>query len=423
MSMFDTSLLFSGGPAPLMQGLVIAKQDRQQAFENQLRQQQAEMSLQQEARLQSQEGRQQAEYERTIADLDRQRVLSEIGITARQVSSLIGSSRPQEAKQVLMQAMSAAQSNPALIGLVDDLQMMTERIDADPAGVKAIADSVISSQTQQLNSGIRASQILDDGTVIQSTDTGTRVIDPQGRIVTGEDAAQAIRRGQDYGIQVQQGRAAGRTAGTLSAEGELKPGVEAKVTTATEQAKLSADSVRSSYEMIPKVSKSIANIDSAIDALEKGAGTGAISQYLPSITDASIALENSMSLMGLDVISTTTFGALSEGEMRMALQSALPTGLSESALKTYLLDKRAAQEKALEALRNAVTFLSKSNPDGTPRTVSDYLGSQQTEIIPVTGAGKTAAQPATTGADAFVRQRQGGSTETYEERKRRLLGR
>ena len=49
---------------------------------------------------------------------------------------------------------------------------------------------------------------------------------------------------------------------------------------------------------------------------------------MPSVTEASASLENAMNRMGLDVIGSVTFGALSEGEMRLAMDTAVPRGLA-----------------------------------------------------------------------------------------------
>jgi hypothetical protein len=66
-----------------------------------------------------------------------------------------------------------------------------------------------------------------------------------------------------------------------------------------------------------------------------------------------------MNRLGLDVISSVTFGALSEGEMSLAMETAVPRNLDEGALREWLLDKKAAQEKAAEALYQAAVYLGK----------------------------------------------------------------
>lgn len=441
--MIDTNILFAGGsPAAqgIGQGYELFRQEQQRAIENSAAATTAAQNAERLAMDRQQNQRLGTAFDYKLQELARARQQDHVLQSSRQVSSLLAQGDTNSAMTVLKKAMLDAQSTPELGGLADDYAQYGEMLAAgDVASVKNQADAVISAFTSNpAGNTIRSSEIYPDGTIITVTDSGPRVTSPTGQPLTGQAAADAILRANQYGVEIQTQREYGRKAGGYAAEGEMRPDIEAKVEAATGQAKIATDAVRESYVMIPKVTKSIANIDAAIDALNNGADTGAIAQYLPSITDASISLDNAMAAMGLDVISATTFGALSEGEMRFALISAIPPGLKEPAMKKYLEDKRLAQEKAREALQNAVMFLSQPNPDGTPRTVADWMRAQNAPVEPVPGSGagntpapaaqpspvQTAQPPTTTGADAFVRQRQQTSkpNESYEDRKRRLLG-
>ena len=55
-----------------------------------------------------------------------------------------------------------------------------------------------------------------------------------------------------------------------------------------------------------------------LDAIDAGADTGFIASKVPSLTEASILLNNMQSQLGLDLIQNTTFGALSESELNFA---------------------------------------------------------------------------------------------------------
>ena len=67
--------------------------------------------------------------------------------------------------------------------------------------------------------GVQSSQILDDGTVVQVLKSGkTRVVDPTGTELSGQARADAIRSAQEYGIDIQSGRAGGRTSATGTAK-------------------------------------------------------------------------------------------------------------------------------------------------------------------------------------------------------------
>lgn len=124
------------------------------------------------------------------------------------------------------------------------------------------------------------------------------------------------------------------------------------------------------FEQLGPVNKSIVNINDAINAIDQGADTGAVMSKLPSITEASVTLDNVRGQMGLDIIGATTFGALSEGELQFALDTAIPTNLDEGPLREWLVRKGDAQKKYAEELRKAAIFLGKPG-----NTVSSYLDS------------------------------------------------
>lgn len=117
-------------------------------------------------------------------------------------------------------------------------------------------------------------------------------------------------------------------------------------------------------ESLGSVRKNMTNIDDAIAAIDAGAESGVIASRFPSITAASVELDNVRSRMGLDVISGTTFGALSAGELKFALDSAVPKNLSPPDLKNWLIKKKDAQQKLAQELEDAAIYLGK--PGNTP---------------------------------------------------------
>ena len=111
------------------------------------------------------------------------------------------------------------------------------------------------------------------------------------------------------------------------------------------------------FESINKANVALRNIDKAISALDKGAGVGAIEKLWPSIKASSVELDNIRGQMALDVVGATTFGALSEGELNLAKDVALPTGLDTAELKDYLVRKKAAQEKLRDYYNSQIQHL------------------------------------------------------------------
>jgi hypothetical protein len=138
----------------------------------------------------------------------------------------------------------------------------------------------------------------------------------------------------------------------------------ANVEGAKATAKQAIEQSGKSFESLGKVNQNLANIDSAIAAIDSGAETGPIYKMLPSVTAASVELDNVRNRMGLDVIGSVTFGALSQGELNLALDTALPTGLKPPELRKWLVEKKTAQQKLARYLNEAAIYLG--TPGNTP---------------------------------------------------------
>ena len=123
-----------------------------------------------------------------------------------------------------------------------------------------------------------------------------------------------------------------------------------------------------SFKKLAPIKKSIRNLERGIELIDEGAKTGVVAGRLPSVRQASIELDNIQNQMGLDVIGTTTFGALSESELAFALSTALPKKLKGPALRGWMVRKRDAQRKLADYVEEAAIFL------GTPgNTMSRFL--------------------------------------------------
>jgi len=185
---------------------------------------------------------------------------------------------------------------------------------------------------------VQSSKTTPDGTTILVMKDGTtKVISAQGVELKGQARADAIKASEEYGAKLQGVRAQERGLADFTAK-----------------------QVGQAFAQIGKIKTNIGNINEAIDAIDKGANTGVIASKFPNITAASIQLANVRNQLGLDVIGSVTFGALSEGELNLALDTALPTTLSPKDLKTYLVNKKTAQEKLVGYLSKQATYLSKS---------------------------------------------------------------
>ena len=93
---------------------------------------------------------------------------------------------------------------------------------------------------------------------------------------------------------------------------------ESTVARARAEGKENVSQMGQAAEKIDAANANILVLDEALAALDSGAGTGPISSLLPTIRSSSLRLREAQRKLGLNIVSETTFGALSEGELRLA---------------------------------------------------------------------------------------------------------
>lgn len=215
--------------------------------------------------------------------------------------------------------------------------------------------------------------------VVQNADGsfGTQTVPVEGEFVSplGETAAEEKQRKVE-------------TAGeSAQAVADVKLKTEAKIAGKTAAAKAAIKKSTEAFDKLQPISTAIANIDEGIDLIDQGAKTGVVLSKLPSIKKASIELDNLQGRLGLDVLNTTTFGALSAGELAFALKTALPKNLGETDLRAWLVRKKEAQQKLANYIADAATFL------GTPgNTITDFIEIQKVRELDRQAAGQEAGQ-------------------------------
>ena len=146
---------------------------------------------------------------------------------------------------------------------------------------------------------------------------------------------------------------------------ETAAALEMKKSEATGAA--AAKQSQAAIDQAQKIGTNITNLREVIRLVDKeGAETGPLAARLPSFRTATLELENMRRRLGLDVISSVTFGALSEAELKMALDTALPTQLEGPQLVAWANNKVDAQEKLKNYLEEQAIYLSKpgSSPAG-----------------------------------------------------------
>ena len=257
------------------------------------------------------------------------------------------------------QRMSVSQANKTVEWLrKNGYAELATVVENNPAMAPAVMSQIVGSKVG--GTPVRSDKKWLNGTIMQSTDSGVIVRNPQGGVVTGQEAERVIQEANEYELKYNQQLSGGRRLGSIS-----------------------IDAAQDAFQKIALVNNSVTNIDNAVAALDGGAKSGLIYSMIPNVTLASGQLETAMNNMGLDVISSVTFGALSASEMRLAMETAVPRGLAPAELRKYLIAKREAQIKAKEALTKAATYLS--NPANSLNT---WLSQQANQPDPIIKTGK-----------------------------------
>lgn len=161
------------------------------------------------------------------------------------------------------------------------------------------------------------------------------------------------------------------TPGLTEKVGESEADIQQQVEFAKKTGASRAKAIDDGFDRITKIDTNVRNIDRAISAIDKGASTGTIeSRFFPSFRQATKELDQVQKELGLDVIGSVTFGALSKGELQLALETALPTGMEPQDLKAFLQSKREAQSKLREYYSQQVDFLDQGG------TIAGFLRQQ-----------------------------------------------
>ena len=146
--------------------------------------------------------------------------------------------------------------------------------------------------------------------------------------------------------------------------------------------KQAVDQSGKAFDRLEGINTNIANLNEVVRLIDSGANTGVWASKLPTIRKASIELKNLQNRLGIDVIGAVTFGALSKGELALAIDTALPTNLSEEALSEWAKTKIKAQEKLRDSIEEFASFTGSGD-----KTIADWIAfkkEQQSQSAEVT---------------------------------------
>jgi hypothetical protein len=217
---------------------------------------------------------------------------------------------------------------------------------------------------------------LPNGVTILVGKDGTRQVrDVNGNVIDGTNAALAISQGQDYAVSLEVRKAGGAAAARGAAEAAVAPAIAG----GSEAGRTGIQMANDAFTSATKISANQADLRRVRELAASGVDTGVIASRLPNWSAGAIELANMRNQLGLNVISAAKFGALSEGELNLALNTALPTNLDQEDLVKWVDAKMAAQEKLRMEYLKVAKFLSKPG-----NTLNMYL--EQNGITPAPAA-------------------------------------
>ncbi len=225
---------------------------------------------------------------------------------------------------------------------------------------------------------VQSSQSVGPTISVQTmTDGTTRVVDTTtSQVLSGQEAQDAIREAREGEVKNQRDINAARSGGKLEGQLDLAATVAAAKSGGAEAGKNAQQVAMDTFAQIGTIRANIGNIDQAVAALDAGARTGQIESRVPTWNAATLELRNLRNQLGIDVIGSVTFGALSKDELQLALDTAIPSNMQEADLRSWFLRKKEKQEIFLTRLDEMARFLSR--PD---TTLNDWLEANGQEPV------------------------------------------
>jgi hypothetical protein len=277
------------------------------------------------------------------------------------------------------------------------METLKQNIELDPKGAetsselflfKALGPEAFQKyllQEQKTEAGLKgryqpATEKGPDGTIWAMNDKGeVTVKDITGNVLEGEEAKKAWLKSKEYGVKIAEDTNYSRESGKLSAQKGTKAKIAEEVKAAEKGAEVAITKSKEFADQYEKIQNNIRTLDEGINIIEKGMkegkdlGVGPIRRYLPRWGATANQLKNVSNRLGLNVVSSVTFGALSKAELDMATQTAMPTSLKGSELLQWMKDRKTAQEKLSGYLSEAARFIGSRGEDGTINTVQDWM--------------------------------------------------
>jgi len=273
-----------------------------------------------------------------------------------------------------------AQNNPERFATDAELfQQQVQGLDlANPAGraaAVAAARRINPARAMQLAQAFQAqdvasqnaignrygvqSEVLGDGSIFNQTATGQQTLITKDGILT--DPTEIAAKIREIGLQ------------TTREEAEN----EIKTARLVQEQEAVLNQLSEAREKQDQVYNRITKYDNMLDKIiNEDAKPSGLADLFPSIfrSDATNEFYALANTLGLDVIAGTTFGALSESELRFALQTAIPTLSGPDAYRRYFESKKAVEQKLLNELQDYEQFL---RTEGIPTSFAGFMSDRE----------------------------------------------
>ena len=130
------------------------------------------------------------------------------------------------------------------------------------------------------------------------------------------------------------------------------------------------------FQRADQLGESIGSLYTAYNAIEQGAESGVFRSMIPAFDASTAQLRTVASQLGIDVINSATFGALSEKELQLALATELDLSLPPAELRKQVEDRIRAKDKLRVELIKAARELTSGN-----MTYSQFI--KQYQAVPM----------------------------------------
>ena len=176
-----------------------------------------------------------------------------------------------------------------------------------------------------------------NGLSIMTNSKGEKIVtNLQGDVLIGDERVQALQEAKEQAIEDEAAKASARRSGSKYAD-------------------IAAAALDNSEILIQQV----AGLNNAIQRLDEGAKVGSLDRLLAAFDMPTAALQTQQRELGLGVISSVTFGALSQGELDLALSINAPETNDEAELRNWYERKAAATLKLAQAAKEQAIYFSR----------------------------------------------------------------